>query len=106
MVVGTYYSLKNTNFKTQVILVKLTKKARTLIITKAELIAGNVNQVQFVRHFFVNSIQWLILPCVIDVRSQFLILRRVDVDRSLTTFLAGATNEIFSRVVIVKSKLC
>ena len=44
LVVGTYSSLKSTNFKTQVILAKVTEKARTLTTTKAEFIAGNVNQ--------------------------------------------------------------
>ena len=46
-----------------------------------------------------SRIQWLGLTCVIDVRKQFLILRRVDADRSLTAFVIGNTNEIFSRVV-------
>ena len=44
LVVGAYSSLKSTNFKTQVILAKVTEKARTLTTTKAEFIAGNVNQ--------------------------------------------------------------
>ena len=44
LVVDGYCSLKNANFKMQVILVKVTKKARTLITTKAEFIADNVNQ--------------------------------------------------------------
>ena len=43
LVLGAYYSLKSTNFKTQVILARVTEKARTLIITTAEFIAGNVN---------------------------------------------------------------
>ena len=37
-------SLKNKKFKMQVILAKVTKKARTFITTETELIAGKVNQ--------------------------------------------------------------
>ena len=44
LVIGAYCSLKSTKFKTQVILVKITKKMKTLITIKAEFIAGNVNQ--------------------------------------------------------------
>ena len=43
LVIGTYCSLKSTNFKTQIILSKASEKARTLITTKAEFI-GNVNR--------------------------------------------------------------
>ena len=41
---GAYCSLKSRNFKTQVILEKVTEKVRTLITTKVELIGSNVNQ--------------------------------------------------------------
>ena len=44
LVIGAYCSLKSTNFKTYIILTKLTKKATTLITTKAEFIDGNVIQ--------------------------------------------------------------
>ena len=44
LVIGAYCSLKCTNFKTQVILAKVTEKARTLITTKAEFIGGYVNK--------------------------------------------------------------
>lgn len=43
MVIGAFCSLKSTNFKTQVTLAKVTKKARMLVTTKAEFI-GDVNQ--------------------------------------------------------------
>ena len=43
LVVGAYCSLKSTNFKTQVILAKVTENVKTLITTIAESIAGNVN---------------------------------------------------------------
>ena len=38
--------------------------------------------------------QWLSLPCVIDVESQFSILCRVDADLSVATFVASNTNKI------------
>ena len=44
LVIGAYCSLKSTNFKTQVILAKMTEKARTLITTKAEFIGGYVSK--------------------------------------------------------------
>ena len=45
LVVGAYCSLKSTIFKTQVILAKVTEKAKTLITTKAEFIVNNANQI-------------------------------------------------------------
>ena len=44
MVIGANCSLKSTNFKTQVILAKVTQNGRTLITAKAKFIGSNINQ--------------------------------------------------------------